>query len=165
MGQYIKSHNIKALYILIVQSLHRKLDIGANISDIQFSKINFINNCWLRWSTDIVPSFYFGTSSIKKYPPVLFMDFLGEVKHWSGLNNVHIGTIWTIWILIGGICLFLSPLSYGEKGFTFNSLIAEWAWIIMNGLMSYLLGYGGLQTTVPLAGSFVDVENGNRACT
>ena len=45
------------------------------------------------------------------------MDFSGEVEHWSGLDNVHIGTIRTISVLIGGIGLVLSPLtfSYGEN--------------------------------------------------
>ena len=46
------------------------------------------------------------------------LDFSGEVKHWSGLGNVHIGTIRTILRLIWGIGLVLSPptFSYGEIG-------------------------------------------------
>ena len=39
------------------------------------------------------------------------MDFSGEVKHCSGLDNVHIGTVRTMLRLIAGIGLVLSPLT------------------------------------------------------
>ena len=71
---------MKALYILILWSLQGKFDIVANKRQI-FESRN---------------------------PPSL-LDFLGEVKYWCGLDNVHIGTIRTILRLIWGIGLALSP--------------------------------------------------------
>ena len=82
-------NSTKALYILILWPLQRKFDICANKRQSIFSTIAGIG------------------SRIKKSPSLL--DFLGEVKYWSGLDNVLIGTIMTILRLIWGIGLALSP--------------------------------------------------------
>ena len=99
MEQYLKFNSMKALYILILQSFQESL-ILVQIRDNQFSKPLLAQ----------VVDRYQSRNPAPLPPPS--PDFVVEVKHWSGLDNVHIGTIRTIVRLIWGIGLALSPPTF-----------------------------------------------------
>ena len=102
---------IKALYILILQFLQRKLDIGANKRQSIFETIAGIDSRHILY---LVPILVLHKS---RTPPRIVYGFLGSGQNWYELDNVLIGTIGTVLRLIGGIGLALTPLTfqYGEN--------------------------------------------------
>ena len=97
---------IKELYILILHSLQRKLDIGANKRQSIFETIAGIG------SRQILYLFPILVLHRSRNPPRLVYGFLGRGQNWNGLDKVLIGTIRTVLRQNGGIGLVLTPLTF-----------------------------------------------------
>ena len=128
------------MYILILWSLQGKFDIGANERQSVFQTIAVIG------------------SRINKSPSLF--DFLGEVKYWSGLDNVHIGTIRTILRLIWGIGLALSPPRFIKLTHSRMSVgYLEWPGVL------FICVWRASACSPSRELCCLDGETGHRACT
>ena len=88
-------------------------------------------------------------------------NFVGEVKHWSGLDNVHIGTIKTILRLIWGIGLALSPPTFIKLTHSRMSVgYHEWPGVL------FIIVWRVLKACSPGRElCCLDRETGHKACT